>query len=161
MQKKKHFAFCIFKFRWFSWFACAERYVIIRWNNWKISKKLDWNICTWLCSLFVGSKITMASMTKKYRNRIRVIRVIYKRLYAANSRKEIRAGKCHAIYQYATENSKYIKKFNQNRESSYLMHCNAKNLLIDIMIYHFLSEKKWKLRSVVNLYAKCIIKRTL
>ena len=81
-------------------------------------------------------------MTKKYRNRIRVIRVIYKRVYAANSRKEIRAGKCHAIYQYATENSKYIKKFNQNRESPYLMHCNAKNLLINIMIYHFLSEKK-------------------
>ena len=35
--------------------------------------------------------------------------------------KGIRGGTCHAIYQYATSSNKYMKDYNQNKESSYLM----------------------------------------
>ena len=35
--------------------------------------------------------------------------------------KGIRGRICHAIYRYATANNKYMKEYNQNKESSYLM----------------------------------------
>ena len=34
--------------------------------------------------------------------------------------KDIRGGICHAIYQYAKANNKYMKNYDKNRESSYL-----------------------------------------
>ena len=34
--------------------------------------------------------------------------------------KDIRGGICHAIYQYAKANNKYIKNYDKNRESLYL-----------------------------------------
>ena len=34
----------------------------------------------------------------------------------------IRGGICHAIHRYAKANNKYMKDYNQNKESSYIMY---------------------------------------
>ena len=38
-----------------------------------------------------------------------------------------RCGICHAIHWYAKANNKYMKNYDKNIESSYLMHLDAKN----------------------------------
>ena len=35
---------------------------------------------------------------------------------------------CHAIYQYAKANNKYMKDYDKNKESSYLKHWDVNNL---------------------------------
>ena len=40
----------------------------------------------------------------------------------------IRGGICHSIYRYANANNKYIKDYNENRESSYLQQWDVHNL---------------------------------
>ena len=42
--------------------------------------------------------------------------------------KDIRDGICHAIYQYAKDNNKYMKNYDKNRESSYLKYWDVNNL---------------------------------
>ena len=42
--------------------------------------------------------------------------------------KGIRGGICHAIHRYAKVNNKYLKNYNKNIESSYLMYLDANNL---------------------------------
>ena len=42
--------------------------------------------------------------------------------------KKIRGGICHAVHRYATANNKYMKEYNQNNESSYILYLDANNL---------------------------------
>ena len=41
--------------------------------------------------------------------------------------KGIRGGIAHAIHSYAKLNNKYMKKYNKNKESSYLIYLDANN----------------------------------
>ena len=43
--------------------------------------------------------------------------------------KEIRGGVCHAIHQYAKANSKYMKDYDKNKESSYIMYLDMNKLV--------------------------------
>ena len=42
--------------------------------------------------------------------------------------KGIRGGICYAIHRYAKTNNKYMKKYDKNKESSYLMYLDANNI---------------------------------
>ena len=42
--------------------------------------------------------------------------------------KGFKGGICQAIHRYVNENSKYIKNYDKNKESSYLMYLDANNL---------------------------------
>ena len=42
--------------------------------------------------------------------------------------KGIRGGICHSIYGYAKANNKYMKDYDENKESSYIQYWNVKNL---------------------------------
>ena len=42
--------------------------------------------------------------------------------------KKIGGGICHAIHQYAKTNNKYMKDYDQNKESSYLKYWDINNL---------------------------------
>ena len=39
----------------------------------------------------------------------------------------IRGGKCHAIHRYTKTNNKYMKNYNKNTESPYLMYVDGNN----------------------------------
>ena len=55
--------------------------------------------------------------------------------------KGIRGGTCHAIQPYLKTNIKYMKNYNKNKESSYLMyHLDASNLYRLVMLEKLLVE---------------------
>ena len=40
----------------------------------------------------------------------------------------IRGGSCHAVYRYAEGNNKYMKNYDENNDSSFLIYVDANNL---------------------------------
>ena len=52
--------------------------------------------------------------------------------------KSIREGICHSIYRYAKANSKYMKDYDKNKESSYPQYCDVNNLYGWVMSQKFL-----------------------
>ena len=66
----------------------------------------------------------MVSLFKKDRNNIRIINNDILMM----AEKGNRGGICHAIHRYAKANSKYMKNYNKNIESSYLMYLDVNNL---------------------------------
>ena len=40
----------------------------------------------------------------------------------------IRGGKCNKVHSYAEANNKYMKNYDKNKESSFLMYVDANNL---------------------------------
>ena len=59
--------------------------------------------------------------------------------------KGIRGGICHAIHRYAEANNKYMKNYDKNRKSSYLMYLDGNNLYGWEMSQKFpLNGFKWK-----------------
>ena len=42
--------------------------------------------------------------------------------------KEIRGGICHAIHRYAKTNTKYMKDYDKNKESSYIQYWHVNHL---------------------------------
>ena len=43
-------------------------------------------------------------------------------------KKEVSGAICHAVHQYVKANNKYMKDYDENKESSYLEYCHVNNL---------------------------------
>ena len=66
--------------------------------------------------------------------------------------KGIKGGICHAIHRYPDINNKFIRIYNKNKESSYLMHLDASNLYGWAMPQKLLvGSFKWK-KALKRLY---------
>ena len=48
--------------------------------------------------------------------------------------KGIRGGICHSIYGYAKANSKYMKDYDKNKESTYIQYWDVNNLYGQAML---------------------------
>ena len=79
--------------------------------------------------------------------------------------KEIRGGICHAIHRYAIANNKYMKKYNKNKESSYLMYLYANSVYRwemsqNVPVAGFESKKIWQnmMKSLYKTMTKVVIK---
>ena len=51
--------------------------------------------------------------------------------------KYIKGGICHCIYQYAKANNKYMKDYDNNKESSYIQYWDGNNLYGWAMLQNF------------------------
>ena len=67
----------------------------------------------------------MASLFKKTEVELELLMNIYMLLMAENG---IRGGICQTIHRYAKANNKYMKNYDKNIESSYLMYLDTNNL---------------------------------
>ena len=100
-------------------------------------------IWAWSSLLFCRNRISNAGVSQKKGDKLELLTDINMLL---TLEKGIRSGICHAIYQYSTQNNKYIK--NCWKGSSCLMHWDANNLCGWAMYQNYLlmvlSEKKNK-----------------
>ena len=62
---------------------------------------------------FVGTRISMVSISKIDRDRIKIINSCK---YIVNDRKKTTGAMCHAIYRNGTENNKYMKNCNKKNK---------------------------------------------
>ena len=63
--------------------------------------------------------------------------------------KIIGGGICHAVHRYGKANNKYMKNYNKNIESSYLMYLDANNLYGWAMFQKLpLNDFKWKKKCI-------------
>ena len=67
----------------------------------------------------------MASLLKKTGVKLELLKDIDMLLLVE---KEIRGGICHSVHRHAKANNKYMKKYDKNKESSYLIYLDANNL---------------------------------
>ena len=67
----------------------------------------------------------MASLLKKTKVELELLTNTYMLLMVE---KGIRGGMCQAIHKYAKANNKYMKNYDKNIESSYLIYLHANNL---------------------------------
>ena len=67
----------------------------------------------------------MASMFKKTGIKLELLTDVNMLLMVE---KGIRGRTCHVIHRYAEANNKYMKKYDKNKESSYLVYLDASNL---------------------------------
>ena len=67
----------------------------------------------------------MASMFKKTNTKLELL-TDYDMLLMVEE--GIRGGICHSIHRYARLNNKYMKNYDENKESSYIQHLDANNL---------------------------------
>ena len=65
------------------------------------------------------------SLKKTTKVKINLLTDIYMLLMV---KKGIRGGICHTIHQYTKADIKYMKDYDQNKESPYLKYCNVNNL---------------------------------
>ena len=70
------------------------------------------NIWAWICSFFISTLISKASLFEKAEIELELLTDIDMILIAE---KGIRGGICHVIHGYATANNKYMGKYNKNK----------------------------------------------
>ena len=75
--------------------------------------------------IFVCTRISIGACLKKAGVKLELLRYIDILLMI---KKGIRGGICHAIHRHAKANNKYMKNYDKNIISSYLMYLDASNL---------------------------------
>ena len=98
---------------------------IVSWCIWELFKYESWNIWDWSCKISFSSWIRMVSDFKKDKSKTRSFNW-YR--YVINGKKGTRGRICHSKCWYAKANKKYMKDYDENKESSYIPYWNVNNL---------------------------------
>ena len=77
------------------------------------------------CLFFVSTRIRMASLFKKTGVKLEVLKDSAMLLMVE---KGIKGGICHSVHTHAKANNKYMKNYDKNKKSSYLIHMDVNNL---------------------------------
>ena len=77
-------------------------------------------------AIFFSFRISIESSFKKANVKLDLLTDIDMLLMVE---KGIRGGICQSIYRYAKANNKYMKKYDKNKESSYLQYWDVNNLI--------------------------------
>ena len=84
-----------------------------------------WNIWNWSAHFLSPPGLAWQACLKKAGVKLELLTDIDMLLMVE---KWIRGGICHAIHKYAKANNKYMKNYDKNSISSYLMYLDANNL---------------------------------